>query len=59
MPTPSKKETEDEFINRCIPELIKEGKESDQAYAVCKSKWDNKDFSKNIIAIRKLRNGTT
>lgn len=41
---PGEKETEDEFISRCMS--IESGDyESDQAYAICKSKWDNKDMS--------------
>lgn len=44
MPTPSKNETESEYIQRCVPELIKEGKDQSQAYAICKAKWDTKDF---------------
>jgi hypothetical protein len=41
---PGKKETEDEFINRCIPVEIKDGTAQDekQAYAICKSKWSNR-----------------
>lgn len=41
---PGKKETEDEFINRCIPVEIKDGtaQDSKQAYAICKSKWSNR-----------------
>lgn len=45
MPTPNDNETEDEFIDRCIPMLINEGKEPDQAVAICHSLWDNKDKS--------------
>lgn len=43
MPTPEKGETEKEFIGRCIPILIDEGKEKDQAVAICYSIWKNKD----------------
>jgi hypothetical protein len=37
---PGEKETEDEFISRCMG--VETGDyEQDQAYAICKSKWDN------------------
>lgn len=39
-PTPG--ETEDEFISRCIPVLINEGKPEDQAAAICYSMWRNR-----------------
>lgn len=37
MPIPKKSATEsaDEFISRCIPTLIGEGKDADQAVAIC------------------------
>jgi hypothetical protein len=34
---PTSNEEEDDFMKRCMPVLIGEGKESDQAYAICKS----------------------
>jgi len=36
---PEAGETEDDFIGRCIPELINEGYEQDQAVAVCYNYW--------------------
>jgi len=41
---PGNKETEDEFISRCISIEIKDGTAQDekQGYAICKSKWDNR-----------------
>jgi len=42
---PSKGETEDEFIPRCISYMIGEGKDQDQAAAICYSKWENKGQS--------------
>lgn len=39
---PGPTETEDEFIGRCIPVMIKEGYEQDQATAICYDKWRNK-----------------
>ena len=40
---PNKGENEDEFISRCISYVVGEGKDQDQAAAICYSKWENKD----------------
>lgn len=45
-PKPQEGESREEFMQRCIPILIDEGKEKDQAVAVCSSLWDNRDKSK-------------
>ena len=37
MPNPKPKETEKEFLKRCIPELINEGRKVKQAAAICYS----------------------
>lgn len=43
MPTPLPYERQEEFINRCIPELIeKEGRDKQQATAVCYQIWNKK-----------------
>ena len=39
MPTPGKNESESDFISRCIPIVIGEGVEKDQATARCYSIW--------------------
>lgn len=39
---PSQGETEKEFIDRCIPYMINEGKDQEQANAVCYSMWENR-----------------
>ena len=39
---PNAGEQHDEFISRCIPVLINEGKENDQAVAVCEAYWSEK-----------------
>lgn len=38
---PGETENEDEFISRCMG-IETEDYEQDQAYAICKSKWDNR-----------------
>lgn len=40
---PSGSETEDDFIGRCMEYVMNEGTDQEQGYAICKSKWDNKD----------------
>jgi len=46
MPNPGKKENKEEFINRCMSELVgTEGKDKSQAYAICISKWENKNMA--------------
>jgi len=42
MPKPRAKEKKDEFIKRCIPILIKEGRKKDQAIAICHSLFKNR-----------------
>ncbi len=43
MPTPLPYERQEDFINRCVPELIeKENRTKEQATAVCYSIWNKK-----------------
>jgi len=52
---PGQKETEEEFIGRCMSEETG-NYESDQAYAICKSKWDNaEEMSKNQERFKTLK----
>ncbi len=37
-------EEESEFIGRCIPALLEEGKEQEQAAAICYSYWEKRNF---------------
>lgn len=40
MPSPKKGESEKDYLKRCIPEIISEGKyENKQAIAICYSKY--------------------
>lgn len=39
MPVPSSKETKNDFISRCVPIVINEGRSKDQAVAICYSIW--------------------
>jgi len=42
MPSPSNYSSKREFLQDCVPMLIKEGKSREQAYAVCDSMWENR-----------------
>ena len=42
MPKPKPFERQDDFIERCIPELLDEGKPRDQAVAQCYAIWNQK-----------------
>jgi HK97 family phage major capsid protein len=44
MPNPGKKEDKNEFMKRCVSMVMDEGKEQDQAVAICMSKWEKKDL---------------
>jgi hypothetical protein len=39
MPKPHKDESKEDFIGRCVPILINEGRDKDQAVAMCYSIW--------------------
>jgi len=43
---PNAGETQEEFIGRCIGEEVSAGYEQTQAAAICYSKWDRRELSK-------------
>jgi hypothetical protein len=43
---PNPNESEDEFISRCVPILINEGKDNEQAVAICYSYWEGERIQK-------------
>lgn len=43
MPKPTPQETQDEFMQRCVPEVIAEGNEQAQAVAICLSYWNKRN----------------
>jgi len=45
---PNQSETKDEFIQRCIPVLLEEGKTPEQAAGQCYGQWDNREFEKGV-----------
>ena len=40
IPSPSSDEAEQDYIGRCISEIVDEYPEEGQAYAICKGEWD-------------------
>lgn len=40
---PGANETQDEFIGRCIPAMVGEGYDQDQAVAICYTKWEDRE----------------
>ncbi len=54
MPVPSKNEKEKDFIDRCIPIVMKDGtaKDNKQAYAICLSIWEEKKKGKKEMRIK-------
>lgn len=40
MPKPRKDENKEDFISRCIPILIEEGRDQEQATAICYAIWE-------------------
>lgn len=52
MPKPKKNESKQSFLNRCTKELIeKEDKDSDQAYAMCNSYWDESSQARASMSL--------
>ena len=41
---PNVGETQDEFISRCVPVVLSEGKTEDQALGQCYGMWENREF---------------
>lgn len=50
MPTPQDKESKKDFVGRCIPELVKEGKDQKQAVAICYSMWEEEKKKADVVA---------
>lgn len=46
-PEPQEDESEDDFMARCIPQLVDEGKPQDQAVAVCSTLWADRPKAKD------------
>lgn len=54
MPTPQENETEEQFIERCIPIVINDGtaETPEQAYAVCQSMYETDKFNRLLQELK-------
>ena len=48
---PSAGESEEEFLGRCIPAMLDEGKEQDQAVAMCYSMYQNMSYDTGALPV--------
>lgn len=55
MPNPSENESRDDFLQRCIPQVIHEGKPRDQAVAICNSLWEQRKMLYELDDILKSK----
>lgn len=46
---PKAGESEDDFMGRCIPYVMDEGKEQDQAVAICINKYEKRNYEKFYV----------
>lgn len=46
MPKPKKNESKQDYLKRCTADVISEGKDKDQAYAMCNAYWDDANATK-------------
>ena len=56
IPKPRKGQSENEYISECIAFLVKEGKDTEQASAICYSNWKESKMQSGepkIITIKK------
>lgn len=51
MPKPKKNESKQDFLGRCTKEVMAEGKESDQAYAMCNAFWDDAKSQRQALTL--------
>lgn len=51
MPKPKKNESKQDFLNRCTKEVMGEGKESDQAYAMCNAYWSDAKSQRQALTL--------
>lgn len=51
MPTPNKGESKQDYLKRCTADVIFEGKDPDQAYAMCNVFWDDSKNQRSTLAL--------
>ncbi len=49
MPKPKKNESKQDFLSRCTSEVMGEGKDRDQAYAMCNAFWDESHHAERDV----------
>ena len=59
MPTPRPNENEGQFMARCVPQVIREGYQSNQAVAICRSYYNQRrtnerNYSGHTIDIKTI-----
>lgn len=60
MPTPVAGESRDDWMERCVPEVVQEGSDPDQAVAICASMWEDRNAMKHMttgLEIKSLDEG--
>lgn len=61
MPTPKKGQSKPDFIQECVPQLISEGKTTEEAVAICYSiykevkAYEQKDFTTISKIFKRLK----
>lgn len=58
MPKPTSDESRSDYMKRCVPMLIDEGKDKDQAVAICSSMWEQakKELFEGVIFKQENKN---
>jgi hypothetical protein len=51
MPTPGESESKEDFVSRCIPEVMDEGASQDEAQGKCYGIWDSSKKSLDLIEV--------
>jgi hypothetical protein len=51
MPKPNKNESKQEFLKRCTLEVVGEGRDRDQAFAMCNSYWDDSNNQRSVLTL--------
>lgn len=55
IPEPASGQSENEYVSECIAQLINEGKDQDQAAAICYETWrNNMNAQKKTFTIKKV-----
>ena len=58
LPKPKQGESEQDFISRCIPVVMGEAEDNEQAAAICYSQWRAKSVNEELLTAIHTRNGS-